>query len=123
MDLDALHATIEQQERAVWNALVSGNMQADDHALHADFLGVYADGFADKAAHVQQLRDGPTVRSYRLTDLAVRPLGPDHALISYRADFLRTGGDQAEAMFVSSIWQRIGQRWANVFSQDTPAIA
>jgi hypothetical protein len=49
------------------------------------------------------------------------PLGPDHALLAYRATYLRVGRAAEEEMFVSSIWRRERTGWVNVFSQDTPA--
>lgn len=116
-----LTQSILAQETRVWEALVQGNAAADDAALASDFLGVYADGFAGKAAHVGQLADGPTVVRYCLSDVQVRSLGHDHALISYRADFTRTNHASPERMFVSSIWQKDGGRWINIFSQDTSA--
>ena len=108
-------------ERRVWDALVAGDMAADALALHADFLGVYGDGFSGKAEHVAQLAQGATVQSYALHDCRVMALGPDHAVLSYRADFQRRGHVETEVMYVSSIWQRDGQGWVNLFSQDTPA--
>ncbi|MGB0506786.1 MAG: DUF4440 domain-containing protein [Pikeienuella sp.] len=110
-----------QCETAVWDALVKGDQQADQAALHDSFLGVYPDGFAAKASHVEQLNNGPTIRSYNLSQQTARALGSDHAILSYRADFQRVSRDQAEVMYVSSIWQREGIGWINIFSQDTPA--
>ncbi len=117
-----LLAELELCETNVWEALVQGNMQADDKALHEEFLGVYSDGFAGKTEHVQQLAGGPTVESYELSDLRVLSLGADHAVLSYRADFLRKKLTVPEVMYVSSIWRRQIECWINVFSQDTPAI-
>jgi len=116
-----LLAELKLCEINVWEALVQGNMQADDKALHEEFLGVYSDGFSGKTEHVQQLACGPIVESYELSNLRVLPLGPDHAVLSYRADFLRKKLTVPEAMYVSSIWRRQVGFWINVFSQDTPA--
>ncbi|UWR22851.1 nuclear transport factor 2 family protein [Sulfitobacter sp. S190] len=118
---DTLRHTIETCERAVWEALVAGDPAADAAALHDSFLGVYPDGFAGKDAHVSQLHDGPGVDHYTLTDIRVRAMGADYALISYRATYRRRGREAEETMFVSSIWQRYPQGWRNIFSQDTPA--
>ena len=108
-------------ETRVWQALVSGDTAADMAALAAGFLGVYSSGFADKADHAGQLADGPTVASFALSDLRVMSLGRDHAVLSYFARYSRPMGVE-ETMYVSSIWQRSGDSWVNVFSQDTPAI-
>ncbi|WP_108813950.1 nuclear transport factor 2 family protein [Loktanella sp. Alg231-35] len=121
-DEDTLLAALTRCETDVWDALVIGNMRADDAALDDGFLGVYSDGFAGKADHVQQLADGPTIQSFQLFDLRVLALGPDHAVLSYRAAYLRVHHSEPEAMYVSSIWRRKGQGWINVFSQDTPAL-
>ena len=120
-DLDIMQ-TLQKCEATVWDALVDGNAEVDSAALHNDFIGVYSDGFASKADHVQQLVNGPTIERYALSEFRLKTLGDDHAILSYRADFLRRGKGQAEAMFVSSVWQRARHRWINVFSQDTPAI-
>ena len=117
-----LLAELEVYEMRVWEALVQGDKVADAAALHADFLGVYSDGFAEKADHVQQLEHGPTIESFELSDCRVLPLGQNYVVFSYRADFLKRAKTEAEAMYISSIWHRSDGGWINVFSQDTPAI-
>lgn len=110
-------------ETRVWDALVSGNAGADAAALSEDFLGVYPDGFSDKATHVGQLASGPTVARFQLDQLQVIPLGSSHALLAYRARYQKVGKVMEEHMYVSSVWQRDGVGWINIFSQDTPADA
>ncbi|MCU4654548.1 nuclear transport factor 2 family protein [Roseibacterium sp. SDUM158016] len=112
--------TIRAAERAVWEALRTGDAAADARLLADDFLGVYPDGFAGPAAHAGQLAHGPTVASYAITEEHLRPMGPDYVLYAYRADYTRTAGAEPEAMLVSSIWQCQGGTWLNIFSQDTP---
>lgn len=121
MSKDALMDVLIACETAVWEALVAGDAAADAAALSADFLGIYPDGFAGRGAHVAQLSDGPTVARYHLSDARVIQMGPDHALLAYRASYSRVGWDASEEMFVSSIWQRCDAGWENIFSQDTPA--
>ncbi|MEQ8442929.1 MAG: nuclear transport factor 2 family protein [Alphaproteobacteria bacterium] len=117
---DDLTAELLVWERRVWDALVAGDKAADAALIHPDFLGVYSDGFAGRNLHAGQLDDGPTVDRYRLSDARCRAVGPDHALLSYRADFRRVGKAKDEVMYVSSLWKRDGDGWVNVFSQDTP---
>ncbi|MCX7558537.1 nuclear transport factor 2 family protein [Sulfitobacter sp. F26204] len=117
-----LLATITRYEQQVWDALVSGDVSADETLLGDAFLGVYSDGFATKQDHSGQLANGAMVLGYDMHDIKVLPLGPEHALISYRACFRRSSNDQNEVMFVSSIWQNDGDRWINIFSQDTPLV-
>jgi hypothetical protein len=120
---DVLLTSLVACETRVWEALVAGDQAADAAALHPAFLGVYPDGFATKADHIAQLAQGPIMQSFALTKCRVMSLGADHAVLSYRAEFLRCGQDLPEAMFISSIWKRRARDWVNVFSQDTPAKA
>lgn len=116
-----LHQTLLNCETQVWDALVSGDAEADSAALSEDFLGIYPDGFSGKAEHVGQMTGGPTVQHYALTDVRVMPLGKDHAAISYCADFVGLGQTDAARMYVTSIWRREAAGWINILSQDTPA--
>ncbi|HGG05310.1 MAG TPA: nuclear transport factor 2 family protein [Aliiroseovarius sp.] len=106
-------------ERRVWQALVDGDPTADSALLAADFLGVYSTGFSDKAGHVGQLADGPTVAAYEISQARLMPLGKGRVLLAYRADFRRLGQTTPEAMYVSSIWEQRGAGWRNTFSQDS----
>lgn len=115
--LDALIAL----ERKVWEALVAGDPQADGAMLTGDFQGVYPSGFSDRAGHMGELADGPTMRRYSLDQERMMPVGPDHAMLSYRATYVRAGGSAEEVMYISSLWRREPDGWLNVFSQDTPA--
>ncbi len=116
----ALKHQIVTLEARVWQALVDGDKATDDALLAAEFLGVYPDGFAGKAAHVAQLDAGPSLLDFRLSDSHLRLLGPEAVMLVYRGDYLRVGGTLWEAMLVSSVWERRGQSWVNTFSQDTP---
>ena len=100
---------------------MNGDAAADQALLDRDFIGVYGDGFADRDGHTGQLSEGPAVQTYDLSDIEVKPLGTDHALICHRAKFRRVGHVADEVMFVSSIWRNDAGNWVNVFSQDTPA--
>lgn len=116
--MDATLDEVLALERAVWDARVAGDAAAD--AARLERLGVCPTGFAGRADHAAQLAAGPTVAAYRLSEARLVPLGPDHVLLAYRADYTRAGGAQPEAMFVSSVWRRAGAGWVNIFSQDTP---
>ena len=108
-------------ETAVWQALATGDAAADAALLAPGFLGVYPTGFAGRDDHAGQLAHGPTVAAWRIEDARLLAPVPDLALLAYRAVFRRTGRAEEEMMFVSSLWQRQGGAWINLFSQDTPA--
>ena len=117
--LDELLA-LEQQ---VWQALVDGDGAADGRMLSDDFLGVYPTGFADRAAHVGQLADGPTVESFAIHDATVMTLTDDLVLLAYRAVYRRAAATADDEMYISSLWVHRAGQWVNVFSQDTPSAA
>ncbi len=106
-------------ESRVWEALVTGDVAADRALLAPEFLGVYSTGFAKRADHAGQLANGPTVARFRLSEARMVALGPGRVLLAYRADYLRVGGGEEEAMYVSSIWEERDGCWRNTFSQDS----
>ena len=110
-------------EIQVWEALKTGDPLLDAKMLSDDFLGVYPSGFSTKQQHCDQLKNGPTVAAYELTNSRLTILGDDLVLLSYLATWSRNKNGQAQAsekMYISSIWMLIGERWQNTFSQDTP---
>ena len=120
MDIDDLI----RLERTVWDALVEGDAEADAELLAEEFLGVYATGFASRFDHVEQLTDGPSVSAYQLYELRKLDISEEAVMLSYRAEFQRASGagdGRPEVMYVSSLWCQQGDRWINIFSQDTPA--
>ncbi len=110
-----------EHEIEVWQALSEGDAGADENLLLPEFTGVYPSGICGRAGHVAQLAGGPSIKEYRLTEYHAFAVGADHAMLCYRAEYRRAEGAEDEAMYVSSLWQRTGGGWRNLFSQDTPA--
>ena len=108
-------------ESSVWEALRRGDAAADRELLTPDFLGVYPSGFAGRDDHAGDLAGGPTVHDFAIHDARLLEIGEDHVLLSYRAVTRRAPDAPAETQYISSLWSRRGDRWRNVFSQDTPA--
>ena len=111
-------------ETKVWDALRRGDADEDARLLADDFLGVYPSGFAGRSDHAGQLANGPAIGAFALRRARLMVLSDNDVLLSYRADFHRFDGDprdDAEAMYVSSVWSRRADRWVNVFSQDSLA--
>lgn len=108
-------------ETAVWEALRSGDGDADRALLAPDFLGVYSTGFVDRDDHVAELDDGPTVAEFDILATRTMVTGRDSALIAYRVRFRATVGGEPLEWMVSSIWRREPDgSLVNIFSQDTP---
>ena len=114
-----------QLEIEVWNALATGDAEVDIRLLADSFLGVYSSGFSDKDHHTNQLRNGPTVAHFNLSEARIQVLSDKVVLLSYRADWVRyenRSKSDKESMFVTSIWRSYEGAWKNTFSQDTPAL-
>jgi hypothetical protein len=108
-------------ETQVWRALVDGDPAADQRLLSHDFVGVYPTGFAGRDEHVAQIAHQPTVARFEITEPRAFAVAEDAWMLMYRAVSVRPGADAVEeSMYVSSLWCRRGDRWVNVFSQDTP---
>jgi len=111
-------------ETQVWESLKTGNAVLDAKMLADNFLGLYPTGFAGKQDHCDQLKDGPTVASYEILNPRLIEFTPDILLLTYLAHWSRIKKgktEKPELMYISSIWQRFGNEWKNIFSQDTPA--
>ena len=108
-------------EKQVWAALVAGDAQADGALLTQDFLGVYTSGRSDKAGHMAALDNGPSMDEFALSDISLRIITDDAALLTYRADYRAANSADWQVMFITSLWERENGRWLNSFSQDTPA--
>lgn len=110
-------------ERRVWQALQSGDADADRALLSEQFLGVYPSGLSDRAGHAEQLESGPSVANYRLSEARCVEVAEAAHLLVYRADYRRitpAGVSDEQAMWVSSLWCQQQGHWCCTFSQDTP---
>ena len=113
-------------ESEVWTALATGDAEADTRLLADEFLGVYGSGFSGKADHAKQLKNGPTVASFDLSQGRIQVLAEDVVLLSYCAEWTplnSVGEGEIVREFITSIWRRFGGVWRNIFSQDTAAEA
>ena len=105
-------------ERQVWEALQRGDATADARLLAEKFLGVYDSGFESKAQHVARVSTGPLVSHFELEGPRLLQVSRDLALLAYKARWTDRAG-KSRAAYISSLWERAGEGWRNIFSQDT----
>ena len=121
MQVTPSEAEVLAAETAVWEALRSGDQEADRALLAEDFLGVYPTGFIGRDDHVAELDAGPIVVDYEILETRHLPVGPDAALLAYRVRFRPTAEAEPVTWMVSSLWRREPDgSVVNTFSQDTP---
>ena len=109
-------------EIQVWEALKSGDKNANSKLLSDDFLGVYETGLGSKEDHLELLRNGPIISCYEIGSSQLIQLGPEIASLTYSATakFLKNEGKDTQVLlYITSIWARRLNKWVNIFSQDT----
>ena len=105
-------------ERRVWEALQRGDAKADAQLLADKFLGVYPSGFESKVQHVARAAKGPAVSHFALEAPRLMRVSPGLALLAYQARWVDAAG-KSRVTYITSLWERDGERWQNIFSQDT----
>ncbi len=117
-----LKETLEKLEQDYFRASISADGDFYDRNLSDDALLVFAEtGSLDKDACVQAVSGSPgdtTGASWRIEDARLVTLSPDAALISYRAEATRPGGQPA-SILVASAYSRQDGTWKLAFHQQT----
>ncbi len=107
-------AALVELERAMWSDSTRGDRVWMDEHLAGSFTEFGWSGAAYTRQDILELGVGPIEAT--LEQFAVRPLGRDAALVTYRSDQLRGSGNR------SSVWIRRNGRWLLEFHQGTPAV-
>lgn len=117
-----LKETLERLEHEYFNASISADGDYYERNLTDDGLLVFAEtGALDKQACVQAVNGSPgdaTGASWRIEDSRLVTLSPDSAILSYRADATRPGGEAA-TILVASAYSRQNGAWKLAFHQQT----
>ena len=109
---DELRDTLEDLERAGWDALCAGT-GADFYGdlMTTDSAMVLTNGAVlTRTDVVASLRDAPTWDDYDLSDLRLVTTGRDSAALVYRARARREGQPDFLAA-MSSVYVRVDGRW------------
>ena len=109
-------------EHDAWTALsTSGEAAADFYGeVLADEVLMLLPGpmVIDDRAEVVASMNGPSWKSFALSDERVVPLGPDAAIVAYRAHAER--GDMVYDALLNSTYVRQDGAWRLVLHQQTP---
>ena len=117
-----LKETLERLEHDYFRASMSADGDFYDRNLTDDALLVFAEtGALDKRACVQAVNGSPgdaAGASWRIEDSRLVALSPDSAIISYRAEATRPGGQPA-TILAASAYSRQNGAWRLAFHQQT----
>ena len=115
-------APVEAQVRKLWEAFKNKD-KATLSSLIDDNFRMFEEGlstFGDKKAEVNA-PDEYQLLSYTLSDFTVKPLGPNTALVTYRARYEgKSGGEIAKGNSIfGEVWTRSGNSWKVLYLQET----
>ena len=108
---------VTANEKLVWEALKTKNMDAFASYVTNDFMHVETDGVYDKAGSVEELRLFDFSRS-ALSDWKSIKFDDDASLVIYT---VKTPGMKPDTEYHSTIWVNRGGKWQALFHQGTPA--
>jgi len=113
---------LETQVRQLWKAFKNKD-KATLSSMIDDQFRMFEEGlatFADKKAEVNA-PDEYELLNYTLSDFTVRPLGPNTALVTYRAQYEgKSGGEIAKGNSIfGEVWTGSGHAWKVLYLQET----
>jgi hypothetical protein len=113
---------VEANVRKLWEAFKNKD-KTTLSSLIDDQFRMFEEGlstFGDKKAEVNA-PDEYELLSYTLSDFTVKPLGPNTALVTYRAQYEgKSGGEIAKGNSIfGEVWTRSGNNWKALYLQET----
>jgi hypothetical protein len=119
----ALQATLEQRERAGWEAYKNKDAKAFTALCSPDYTSGLADGQGrhDLKATLDAM-NSITLHRYELSNFRITPLGPNVALVTYDAQVnmaIGSGAPQDGKLYVSDLYVKRGGQWKALHYQET----
>jgi len=119
---EAAAPPLEAKVRKLWETFKNKD-KATLSSLIDDQFRMFEEGlstFADKQAEVNA-PDEYELLNYTLSDFTVKPLGPNTALVTYRAQYEgKSGGEIAKGNSIfGEVWSRSGHDWKVLYLQET----
>jgi len=113
---------LEANVRKLWEAFKNKD-KATLASLIDDNFRMFEEGlstFGDKKAEVNA-PDEYELLNYTLSDFTVKPLGPNTALVTYRAQYEgKSGGEIAKGNSIfGEVWSHSGNDWKALYLQET----
>jgi hypothetical protein len=106
-----LWESFKNKDKAALSALLDDRFRLFEEGLSA---------IGDKKAEVSAV-DEFDLQSYTLSDFAVKPIGPNAALVTYTAQYEgKSGGEVSKSKSVfGEVWVRTGNEWKAFYMQET----
>jgi uncharacterized protein (TIGR02246 family) len=115
---------VKALEAAMWQAWAKHDLATFEERLTDDHIHVAANGLiAGKKENLAAMKEPCEVRSWKLGDIRVVPLGSDAALLGYEAnqDATCDGEKLPSHIYVTVVWKKVGGKWMNASYHETGA--
>ena len=115
-DKDAMMA----KEKAAWQAFKDKRSDEFRKLLHADFMGVYADGIQTLQKELDSMKKWD-MKSFSFSDFNVVSPDPDTATMTYKVIVEGTseGKDASGTYNAGSVWRKHNGEWRAIFHTNT----
>src|SRR2546423_1041199 len=111
-DKDALMA----KEKAAWQAFKDKKADDFNKVVHADMIGVYAEGISDMKKEMDDMQKWD-MKSFEISDYNVVAVGADTMMSTYKVTVEGTfdGKDASGTYNAGSVWTRHKGQWHAIF--------
>ena len=117
-----LNGTLQKLETQGWELFKNKDKKWGSLCV-PEYTGVFSDGSVNNLSQALQAMTSFTINHYALSDMKVVPLGPNAAVVNYKANVNITGNDgkpQDEKLAVTSVWVKRGGQWKNIRYHESP---
>ncbi len=108
--------TMMTQEKAAWQAFKDKKSDDFKKVVHADFLGVYAEGMSNMQKELDDMKKWD-MKSFAISDYNVVSVGADTMMSSYKVAIEGTyaGKDASGIYNAGSVWTKHKGEWQAIF--------
>ena len=120
----SLDSTIVRLERAAWEGVKSKSGEQIEKAFGTNWSYIDPNGIVRvRAGDVAKMIADCETGSYEFSDVAVRPIGSNAAVLTYRATVDQTckGEKSPSPIYVVSVYEKRNGRWQGVVHSETTA--
>lgn len=112
-------------EKAGWEAWKNRDVKWSEDNYSDKVMNISATGRVDKAAAIKAFTEQKCeIKSYSLSDDQLQMVGPDVAVLTFRAaqDYVCDGKKGPSAVQSASVYVREGEKWKAAFYGETPVV-
>ena len=118
-----LQSTLVSIEESLWEAWKKGDAAPFKTHLTEDSMMITTGGVSSKEQAIKDITSGQCkVTSYSLSDMKVRTVTSDTAILTYKAaqDAICEGNKIPAEVYASSVYVKQGGKWLAASYQETP---